>query len=65
MAELELTKEQKQQAEELFVDIAEQYEECEDIIDALRSLESCGEITQAQYDYISMEWDNFLAKHNL
>ena len=63
--ENDLTEEEKEQAEEVFVSIAEQYEDCDDMIDALRSLESCGELTQAQYDYLTEEWDNLLIKHNL
>ena len=54
-----------QELEELFVDIASQHEECEPIIDNLRSLESMGEITHDEYDYLMSEWDNLLKKYNL
>ena len=52
-------------AEKVFVEIAEQYEDCEGMIDALRSLESCGEITDEEYDYLTENWDDLLAKYNL
>ena len=55
----------KEKAERLFVDIAEQFEECEEIIDRLRSLNSNGQLTDEEYNYIQTEWDNLLEKHGL
>lgn len=52
-------------AEELFISIAEQHENCEDIIDNLRELNSSGQITDEEYNYILQEWDSMLKKHNL
>lgn len=52
-------------AEELFIDIAQQYEEYYDIKDRIRGLHSYGELTDEEYDYIISEWDNLLSKHNL
>lgn len=55
----------KQLAEKLFIDIAEQYEDVYEIKDRLRGLNSNNKITDEEYDYILQEWDNLLAKHNL
>ena len=63
--EEELTEEQKQYAEETFVNIARQHTEYNDIKDRIRGLHSYNEITDAQYNYILDEWDNMLKKHNL
>lgn len=52
-------------AEEIFISIAKQYEECDDIKDRIRGLHSYGELTDEEYDYIISEWDTMLAKHNL
>ena len=52
-------------AEKVFVEIAEQYEDCIDMLDALRSLETCNEITEEEYDYIIRHWNRMLEKHNL
>ena len=51
--------------EKLFVSIAEQYEEHDDIKDRVRGLHSYGEISDEEYDYIIQEWDNMLVKHGL
>ena len=55
----------KAKAEALFVDTAKQFEEYDDIKDKIRSLHSCGELTDSEYDYILENWDEFLVKHNL
>lgn len=55
----------KAKAEALFVDTAKQFEEYNDIKDKIRSLHSCGELTDNEYDYILENWDEFLIKHNL
>ena len=52
-------------AREIFLEIAEQYETCEEMIDAFRSLQSCGELTEEEYNYINKEWDNMLAEFGL
>ena len=55
----------KDKIEKLFVSIAEQYEEHDDIKDRVRGLHSYGEISDEEYDYIIQEWDNILVKHGL
>lgn len=50
---------------ELFVDIAEQEEDCDAIIDQLRSLNTCGDISEEEYDYIIDKWDDILEEHGL
>lgn len=52
-------------AEKIFIDIAQQLRDCNDIKDRIRSLCSCGELTSEEYDYILSEWDTMLAKYNL
>lgn len=52
-------------AEKVFVEIAEQCEDCVDMWDALRSLETHNEITEEEYDYIIEHWNSMLKKHNL
>jgi hypothetical protein len=52
-------------ATELFIDIASQYEEYDDIKDRIRGLHSFGELTDDEYDYIITEWDNLLAEYGL
>ena len=54
-----------QNAVDLFIDIAEDYEECYDILERVRGLHSFGEITDDEYDYITVNWDNLLKKYNL
>ena len=65
MGTRQISKIKKQQAEELFIDIAMQYEEYDDIKDRIRGLNSFGELTDEQYDYILENWDKLLKKHNL
>lgn len=38
----------------------DEYEECDDIIDALDSLLECGEITEEEYDQCQEHWDEIL-----
>lgn len=45
---------------ELFLDIAAQYEEAEEITDSLRSLNSEGELSDEGYDIIQNNWDEWL-----
>lgn len=54
-----------EEAIELFIDIAEQNEDVEAIIDELRNLNSAGEITDEEYDYILQHWDELLQQHGL
>ena len=54
-----------EKAEELFVDIAKQYVEHDDIKDRVRGLHSFGELSDSEYNYLISEWDNILKKHNL
>ena len=56
---------QIQDLEKTFVDIAKQYDDCEDIVESLRSLLSCGEINEKQYDYLIKNFDNILQKYNV
>jgi hypothetical protein len=49
----------------LFIDIASQYESCEEIMSALRSLESNKEITSSDYDYILKNFDKWLDEESL
>ena len=50
-------------AEKIFVEIAKQYETCEEMTEALRSLNSAGELSTEEYDYLNEEWDNLLAEY--
>ena len=52
-------------AEHIFVDIAKQYVEYNDIKDRIRGLHSFGELSDKEYDFIIENWDNLLEKHNL
>lgn len=52
-------------AENLFIGVAKQYGECEDILEDIRSLRSTGELTEKEYDYIITKWDDLLKKNNL
>lgn len=49
----------------LFIDIAIQHESCEEIMSALRSLESNKEITASDYDYILKNFDKWLDEEGL
>lgn len=55
----------QKELEKLFVDIAKRNKTAENMIDDLRSLESCGEISSDDYDYLTKNWDSILEKHNL
>lgn len=46
-------------AKEVFKDLNEEYDDCEEILDALGSLLTCKEITDEEYEYITKNW-NFL-----
>lgn len=52
-------------AEKVFVEVAEQCEDSVDMLDALRSLKTCNEITEEEYEYIIKHWNKMLKKHNL
>ena len=65
MGTTQISKIKKQQAEELFIDIAESETECEEIIEQIRSLRSNNDLDDEQYDYIIENWDKLLEKHNL
>ena len=54
-----------EQAIDLFIGIAQQYEEYDDIKDRIRGLHSFGELSDTEYDYIIQNWDNILKEHNL
>ena len=49
----------------LFISIANQHESCEEIMSALRSLESNKEITSSDYDYILKKFDKWLNEEGL
>ena len=40
----------------------DQYEECDDIVSALRSLHSEGEITEEEYDACQLYWDELVTE---
>jgi hypothetical protein len=60
-----ITEARKKEVEEIFVSIASEYEDCEPIIEELRNLNSCNEITDEEYNYLQAEWDNLLEKYDL
>lgn len=47
----------------LMFDLFSEYNDYYEIIDALRSLESEREISEAEYDYILINWDRFLNEY--
>lgn len=49
-------------AKEIFKNLNEEFEECEQILDSLRSLNSCSELSDKEYDYILKNWDNLLVE---
>ena len=49
-------------AKKVFEELNEQFEDCETIKESLRSLHSCGELSNAEYDYILENWDNLLVE---
>ena len=44
----------------IFFDLCDKYEWVEDMVSALRSIWSCGEITEDEYHIIQSNWDNWL-----
>ena len=52
-------------ARKVFKSIAEQYETYDDIKEHIRSLHSTDELTDEEYDYILLEWDNMLKEFGL
>ena len=50
----------KNRCKEVLQNLAEDYDDCDDMIDALRSLEAEEEITSEEYDYIIANWDDLL-----
>ena len=54
-----------EKAIELFVDIAKQEEDCDAILEKLRSLNSCGDVSDEEYNYIIDKWDDILKEHGL
>lgn len=49
-----------EELKDIFKDISEQYETCEEIIECLRSLASCCEITNEEYNIIMKNYDGWL-----
>ena len=47
---------------EYFKDLCEQFEDCEDIKEGLRSLHSQDLITDDEYNYVLENWDNLLVE---
>ena len=45
---------------ELFLNIAKQYDTADEILQALRSLQSCKEISENEYNTIISNWEDFL-----
>lgn len=45
---------------EIMFNLFDEYEDCDDIIDALRSLETEQKITEEEYDYAMKYWDEIL-----
>lgn len=62
---VEITPKRKTEVEDLFVEIAEQHEDCEIIVNLVRSLNTEGIITDEEYDYLTTNWDVILQKHGL
>lgn len=52
-------------AEKLFKEVAQENDVVEDMIDTLRDYNSAGELTNEEYDYLIVEWDNLLKKYSL
>lgn len=55
----------RKELKEIFIDIANKNEDYEDMISKIRSLQSNGDITEKQYDYLLKNWDKLLKKYNL
>lgn len=49
-----------EELKELFQNISSDCDESEEILDRLRSLETCGEITSDQYDLILKNWEKWI-----
>ena len=49
-------------AKEIFKELNEKFEDYENIKEGLRSLNSCGELTDTEYDYLLENWDNLLVE---
>lgn len=47
----------------LMFNLFNEYDDCDEITNALRSLESEKEISEAEYDYILINWDRFLNEY--
>ena len=45
---------------QIMFDLFDSYEDCDEIIDSLRSLNSEREITDEEYDYCLEHWDEIL-----
>ena len=54
-----------EKAEKYFADIAKQYEDVDDIQDALRSLVTNGILTDEDYNYLTDNWDKILCRLGL
>ena len=50
---------------ELFVDVAKRNETYEGMIQEIRCLESDGEISKKDYDFLLQKWDVLLAEYGL
>lgn len=50
---------------EIVFDLLDIYEEYDDIINAIRSLVSNGELSDNEYDYILENYDKFLEEYNV
>lgn len=46
----------------IMFDLFDEYEECDDIEEALRNMNSFGEISDSEYDTALDNWDNWLAE---
>ena len=49
-------------AKEVFKELNEKFDDYEEIKENLRSLNSCEELSDAEYDYILENWDNLLVE---
>lgn len=52
----------KEKIKEIMFDLFDTYEESEQILDALRSLASGGDITEEEYDYCTNNWEELLVQ---
>lgn len=58
-------KNENKKIENIFIDIAKQCSDCGEIIDNLRGLLTCHEITENDYNYLIKNFDDLLKKYNL